>query len=238
MARRKPTTTYTEAVVYLRVSTEWQTESGLGREAQESACRAFAARQGWAVRSVHVDDGLSGKLPIAARPGLAAAVAESHSIGAALLVYALTRAFRSQRECWLTVEDERGEPALPLVSATEPFDLTTAFGRAAFGMLATFARLEADLASDRTVAALAAAKERGTQLGAPSMVERVVDGRREPDPAMVATVRRIRGMRDEGLSLRAIRDRLNVEGVPTARAGGRWHLRTVEVALAVELTAE
>ncbi len=133
--RKTKAAAYTSAVIYLRVSTDHQRMSGLGREAQEAACRAYASRQGWTAASVHVDDGLGGKLPIGERPGLAAAVAASQGPGVAFVVYSLSRAFRTQREAWATVEGDYGEPALPLVSATEPFDLTTAFGRAAFGML-------------------------------------------------------------------------------------------------------
>ncbi len=243
-ARRKPQTP-TAVVIYLRVSTEDQARSGLGREAQEAACRAFCARMGWRLlgppgergeATAFVDDGLSGKLPIGARPGLAAAVEAARGPGVAFVVYSLSRAFRTQRECWMTVEDDRGEPALPLVSATEPFDLTTAFGRAAFGMLATFARLEADLASDRTVAALSAAKARGTRLGAPGMVERVTaKGVREFIPERVEVAREIQALRRQGLSLAAIADELNTRGVPTAKPGARWHKRTVGVAAGLEL---
>ena len=230
-----------QAIIYLRVSTDEQARSGLGREAQEAAARAYCARQGWPVAGVHVDDGLSGKLPVSERPGLRAAIEATHAApGTAFVVYALTRAFRTQRECWSTIEDSHGEPALPLVSASEPFDLTTSFGRASFGMLVTFARLEADLASDRTVAALGAARARGVKLGAPSMVERVTEAvddagkvtlTREVDPGRMAIVREIRAAHEGGASLRAIVADLNARCVPTAKPGARWHVRTVRVAL-------
>ena len=235
--RRKPVTTPTSCVIYLRVSTEEQERSGLGREAQEAACRKYAARQGWEIAAVYVEEGLSGKLPVRERPALAEAIAAANAgPGVAFLVYSLTRAFRTQRECWMTIEDDHGDPALPLVSATEPFDLTTAFGRASFGMLATFARLEADLVADRTVAALDAARARGVVLGAPKMTERVVDGVRETDPAKMAVVLRIQALRAEGLSYAKIAEQLNGEGVASAK-GGRWHVRTVRVALGVEAAA-
>ncbi len=218
----------------MRVSTAGQSESGLGREAQEATCRAYAARQGWTVAGVFVDDALGGKLPVTERPALAAAITAANAgAGVAFLVYSLTRAFRTQRECWLTIEDDHGDPALPLVSATEPFDLTTSFGRASFGMLATFARLEADLVADRTVAALAAARARGQVLGAPPMGVRVVDGVRVEDPAVAASIARIKALRGEGQSYATIAATLNEEGAPTAK-GGRWHVRTVRVALGLE----
>ena len=224
-----PKLAISHAIVYLRVSTEEQARSGLGKEAQEAACRGFCTRLGWEVASIHVDDGMSGKLPVSERPGISAAFAELRP-GRAFVVYSLSRAFRSQRECWMCVEDEHGNPSLPLVSATENFDLTTAFGRAAFGMIATFARLEADLVSERTTAALAAAKERGVRLGSPRMTERMLDGKRVLDPDAVARIRRIAEIYREVGSMERTAEELNRLGVPTSRKG-RWHKRSVGVAL-------
>lgn len=42
---------------------------------------------------------------------------------------------------------------------------------------------------------------------------------------------RIAGLRNEGLSLRAIADRLNAEGVPTPRGGSSWRSSSVQSAL-------
>lgn len=55
------------AVVYLRVSTDEQAESGLGLESQLSACRAAAERLGLAIASIHEDD-VSGGLPLDRHP--------------------------------------------------------------------------------------------------------------------------------------------------------------------------
>jgi DNA invertase Pin-like site-specific DNA recombinase len=216
---------YETAVIYLRVSTEEQARSGLGREAQEAKCRAYCERQGYEVVSVFIDDGRSGKLPVDRRPGLKAAVEHvRRTEGAVLVIYALSRAFRSQGECWRTVdvEQEQWDTALPLVSATEPFDLTTPFGRAALGMLVTFATLEADLASERTRDALAAAKARGVRLGAPSMTELAPE-----------TVARVRELYATGkYSHRSLADHLNATGVSTVKGIGRWWPKTVAAALA------
>lgn len=222
--------TYTSAVIYLRVSTAQQAESGLGLEAQEAACREYAVRQGWAVEGAYRDEGLSGSRAIEQRPGLVAAIDAVRRTGSVLLVYSVSRATRSTPDLYRLVDD-RGGFGMPLVSATEPFDLSTAMGRAFMGMMGVLATLEREQAAERTTAALGAARARGQRLGAPSMTERVEDGVRVQDDAMVARVRYVAQLRAEGLSLRAIAARLNAEQVPTKRAGGRWHLRTVEVAL-------
>jgi DNA invertase Pin-like site-specific DNA recombinase len=62
------------AIIYLRVSTDEQAESGLGLEAQLSACRAAADRQGLAIASIFQDD-VSGGLPLDRRPVLVDAIA-------------------------------------------------------------------------------------------------------------------------------------------------------------------
>jgi site-specific DNA recombinase len=169
-----------------------------------------------------VDDGLSGKLPLAKRPGLAAAVAavKAGAPGCVFVVYAVSRFIRSQKECWALV-DQGGEYALPLVSASEPFDLTTAMGRAFLGMLATFAALESDLASERTTDALAAAKFKGTKLGAPRM----------EDVLPAETIETVKTLYSTGnYSHRSLAAELNERRIPTAQ-GKQWHPRTVRVAL-------
>ena len=54
------------AIIYLRVSTDEQAESGLGLEAQLAACRAAAGRNGWEIASTF-EDAMSGGLPLEKR---------------------------------------------------------------------------------------------------------------------------------------------------------------------------
>ena len=61
-------------VIYLRVSTEEQAESGLGLEAQLAACRAVAERLGADIAAIHQDE-LTGATPLDRRPGLMDAIA-------------------------------------------------------------------------------------------------------------------------------------------------------------------
>jgi DNA invertase Pin-like site-specific DNA recombinase len=127
-------------VLYLRVSTAQQADSGLGREAQLAACTAYAARQGWQVAAVFEDNGKSGRLDADKRPGLAAAMAH----GGLILAYSLSRLGRSTR--MLAELAERYE----IASATESFDTSTPAGRLMIGMLSVFAAFEADLTAERT----------------------------------------------------------------------------------------
>ena len=76
-----PTTTPTEtsnmtnAVAYLRVSTNDQAESGAGLAAQRAAITAYASANNMTITAWYEDAGVSGAAGLEARPGLAAAVA-------------------------------------------------------------------------------------------------------------------------------------------------------------------
>lgn len=198
-----------DAVIYIRVSTDQQAASGLGADAQEQTCRAYAARMGYTVRGVFRDEGVSGKVGMSGRTGLTAAVSALVP-GTCLLVHSLSRFARSQRELWKLLDDPKNP--IPLVSATEPFDLTTAMGRAFMGMLGVIAQLESDLASERTIAALEMARDSGVKLGAVPAENR--------DPGLAAV---IRTLWEAGFQTSyALAEEMNRRGYPAPR-GGRWH---------------
>ena len=101
-------------------------------------------------------------------------------------------------------------------------DLSTAQGEAMAGMLAVFAQWERRVIGERTRDALAVKRAAGVRLGRP--------------PSLPEDVReRIRKMRAAGtpeeMSLTAIAETLNREGVPTARGGARWYPATVRAVL-------
>lgn len=232
----------TGAVIYLRVSTSRQKESGVGIEAQEAECREWCARQGIPVIGTQRDEAVSGKDGLDRRPGLRAVLEQvRENPGCVVVAYSLSRLGRSQRLIW-NLLDDRGEYALPFASATEPFDTSTPMGKAMLGMLAVWSQLQADLISEVTVDALAAVAERGVRLGNPTMIEsRRKDGEevvRFVDPAKVAVVRQVQELYSGGgFSHRSLADHLNAEGTPTAK-GGRWHAKTVRTAIATEIPAE
>jgi DNA invertase Pin-like site-specific DNA recombinase len=88
-----------------------------------------------------------------------------------------------------------------------------------------FAELERALIGERTRAALAAKRASGTRLGRPVSLSEDIR-------------KRIAALRAEGLSLRAIAERLNEEGVSTAHGGALWYASTVgKVLRSLELDA-
>jgi DNA invertase Pin-like site-specific DNA recombinase len=107
-------------------------------------------------------------------------------------------------------------------------------GRFLLTQMASVAELEAGLISERTKAALAAAKARGVKLGNPNGA-RALKGKQVGNKQAVAAVRAnaqhratnlraiVDDLRSQGFtSVRTIATQLNERGILTAR-GGSWH---------------
>ncbi|MHA6668592.1 recombinase family protein [Homoserinimonas sp. A447] len=137
---------------YARVSTSEQSLN-LQRD-------AFAAVN---VERVFEDHGVSGRL--ASRPGLDACL-DFLREGDTLAVYRLDRLGRSTRHTLELLHqlDARG---IGFRSLTESIDTGGPMGRAMITIIAAFAQLEADVSRERTMAGLAAARERGRVGGRP-----------------------------------------------------------------------
>ena len=163
---------------YVRVSTQEQSVSGLGLEAQTQSIRAHVAAHGGALAQLHTDAGLSGTLPPSKRPGLARLLVELERAPrgkTTLLVCRLDRLGRSAREV-LNLEYELRRRGVRLESITEALDSTSPAGRAYLSLLATFAEFEAGLAAERTTAAMRASVTKdGARVGGPTPLGYGVD---------------------------------------------------------------
>lgn len=139
-------------IVYLRVSTERQGRSGLGMEAQRVAVRDYLAGTGCEqiVEFVEVESGTRRD-----RPQLAAALAATRLHRAVLVIAKLDRLSRDAG--FLIGLQKAGVRfiACDMPSASEMV----------VGIMAVVAQAEREMISQRTKAALAAAKARGTVLG-------------------------------------------------------------------------
>lgn len=201
-------------IAYLRVSTQRQGASGLGLEAQREAVRAFGAP---AMEFVEVESG-----KVRNRPELQKAIAEAKKRDCVLVVARLDRLARNAHFLLGLVESGVKVafcdlPDLP-PGPTGKFMLT---------MLAAVAELEGGLISDRTKKALAAARERGTELGANG---KVLAERYRSDAILRArcVMPAIEAVKAAGAeSLGEIADALNRRGV-TSATGGKWHPTSVQ----------
>jgi DNA invertase Pin-like site-specific DNA recombinase len=206
-----------ETVVgYVRVSTDEQAASGAGLDAQRAAITNECIRRGWTLARIE-EDVLSGKS--LRRPGLQRAldacanrevgglvVAKLDRLSRSLIDFAglLTRA---QAEGWNVVALDLG------------VDLSTPSGEFLANVMASAAQWERRIIGQRTKDALAARRADGVQLGRPSSTKAEV-------------AKRIRRMRRNGLTLQAICDKLNAQGVETPRGGLVWRPSSLSAILA------
>lgn len=139
-------------VVYIRVSTRKQGESGLGLEAQQKICGEFIkAHDG--VEVAEFKDVESGTHRD--RKGLADAIAYCKKNGCALVIAKLDRLARDVEFCFKVVNT-----GIEIHFCDMP-QINTLL----LGVFASVAQYERELTSDRTKKALAAKKERGEVTG-------------------------------------------------------------------------
>jgi DNA invertase Pin-like site-specific DNA recombinase len=194
-------------LAYVRVSSEEQADSRAGLEAQRAAIQRECERRGWEIIEVIEDAGFSAK--DLKRPGVRAALEELERGRAdALVVAKLDRLSRSMLD-FTAVMAKAQKQGWALVALDCAVDTTTPAGEAMAHVLATFAQFERRLIGQRTREALAVKKKQGVRLGRPHSIS----------PRLA---RRIRSMRSRGMTLQAICDKLNAQGVPTPRGGKTW----------------
>lgn len=212
------------AIALLRVSTTRQGRSGLGLEAQRAAVQEYLARTSCALLEelVEIETGTSKRR----RPILTQAIERCRLTGATLVIAKLDRLARNVAFVSGLMESGVDFVALDVPQAT-PFTIH---------ILAAVAEHEAKIISQRTRAALAAAKARGRKLGNPAQGARNLrahDGR----PLALAAIRANADRRAASLaalvrellpgrSLRQLAAAMNDRHIRTPR-GGRWHAASV-----------
>jgi DNA invertase Pin-like site-specific DNA recombinase len=147
---------YGKFVSYYRVSTDRQGRSGLGLEAQTEAVeqRLNGGRWQLVAEFVEIESGRRAK-----RPQLDAALAACKKHKAKLVVAKLDRLSRNVSFLLKLIDS-----GVEVLFADLP-ELNGAIGRFMLTTMASVAELEAGLISERTKAALKAAKARGVRLG-------------------------------------------------------------------------
>jgi DNA invertase Pin-like site-specific DNA recombinase len=210
-------------VAYLRVSTAEQGRSGLGLEAQRAAIIAFAEREGFDVVAEYVET-MSGKGADALerRPQLAAALADAKRRRCSVAVSKLCRLSRDVAFIAGLMVNRTPFIVTELGPNVDPFTLH---------IYAALSEQERRLISERTKAALKAAKARGVELGSPVLREVAAPinerRKREADELAALVGPMIAEIESTGAkSLRAIAAVLNERGVKSAR-GGLWSADTV-----------
>jgi DNA invertase Pin-like site-specific DNA recombinase len=177
---------------------------------QVEAIAEFCARQGWQLVGLVRDAGMPGHRRNG-RPALRYAIDKFRSGDATCLVVAeLTRLSSSIADLG-EVLDILEQAGARLVSLTPAIDTGTRSGHAAIRVVTSISSWERARRAEMTSAARAKAIN-------PQTIE----------PKLK---RRIRRMRGAGMTLQAIADALNDEGVPTVRGGAEWRPSSVQAAL-------
>ncbi|KRE07165.1 resolvase [Bosea sp. Root381] len=214
-------------IAYYRVSTARQGRSGLGIEAQRHAVHKYLNGGQWALVSeiVEVESGKRSD-----RPQLAAALAACRLHKATLVIAKLDRLARNVAFVSTIMESNVDFVAVDFPTAN----------RLTIHILAAVAEHEALAISERTKAALAAAKARGVRLGGyRGRSGTSADCERARAAQTAAADQRasdlagtIHAIQAEGYrSLRAIGLELTRRGIPTLR-GGAWSSSQVSNVLA------
>jgi DNA invertase Pin-like site-specific DNA recombinase len=200
-------------VAYYRVSTDRQGQSGLGLEAQRKAVADYLEGGAWELvgEFTEVESGKKSD-----RPELGMAIEACRKHRARLVIAKLDRLSRN-----LAFIATLMESGVEFVAADMPFA-----NKLTIHILAAVAEHEREAISERTKAALAAAKARGTRLGNPNptyALNRMRAARRAQIDRYTANILPIiREVQAAGhSSFNAIAGQLDARKVATAR-GGRW----------------
>jgi DNA invertase Pin-like site-specific DNA recombinase len=208
-----------QIVSYLRVSTARQGASGLGLEAQRAALLTYANGGGHRLVNEYVEVESGSK---AERPQLAAALAACKLHRATLVIAKLDRLARN-----VAFIANLMDGGVDFIACDMPHA-----NRLTLHLFAAIAEHEREMISQRTKAALAAAKARGVKLGNPNGAAHLLKGcqraaaqslsRRRADSAshLTAVSPVISELMGQGVtSCRSIAIALNKVGVPTVSHG-------------------
>jgi DNA invertase Pin-like site-specific DNA recombinase len=223
-------------IAYYRVSTQKQGDSGLGLDAQKEAVTRYLNGGRWNLvdEFTEIETGKNNN-----RPVLAQALAACRLHRATLIVAKLDRLARNTKFLLTVVEGSGDKGVVFCDLPTIPEGPT---GKFILTQMASVAELEAGLISQRTKAALAAAKARGTLLGrrdgeiakyAAKGLQASIQARQRTSQSRIQDILpTIEALKGAGYtSLRQLAAGLNERGISAPR-GGEWSAAQVQRILA------
>lgn len=206
-------------VIYYRVSTKSQGESGLGLAAQERDVNLFLSTysdQPYEIITT-ITDVKSGKGSLSDRPQLQAAIDLAKKHNATLLVAKLDRLSRDVETIAHVIK--RTEIKIACMPNADNFQIH---------IYAALAQQERDFISTRTKAALAETKAKGTKLGSQRPdIKAMNQGKKDAAQERAEKYRyEFKEMKNNGYTMRKMVESLNNRNVKTS-AGGEWSLTQV-----------
>ena len=177
-----------KVALYSRVSTENQSV-----DMQLSDLRRYCDQRGFEIYKEYCDQGISGTKD--RRPALDELMADARKLKfTALVVWRFDRFARSTKHLITALEEFR-HLGIDFISYQENIDTSSPLGKAIFTIVSAIAELERSIIVERVKAGIRRAKENGKRLGRPKRMD--------------LDVEELRKMRNQGLSLKKIGDRVN-----------------------------
>jgi len=191
--------TMKRVALYARVSTK---NNGQDPETQLVALREYVTARGLEIVGEYVDVGISGAKD--RRPELEKLMVDAkRQRFDAVLVARFDRFARSVRHLVMAL-DEFNSLGIHFISLSEAIDTSTPMGKMVFTVIAAVAELERELIRERVLMGLERARKQGKKLGRPVGTK--------------ADLRKIRRLKGQGASVRAIADQLGVSKSTISRA--------------------
>ena len=214
------------AIGYVRVSSAPQAKDGKdGFPRQRAAILAYCKGKRIELVEEHEDAGVSGTVPIEGREGLSKALERCGELGVSMLV--VERADRLGRDLIVSEMAVRAfaEAGVSVVTADTGENITEAGNDPSRKLIRQVLNAVAEYERSALVAKLRAARDRKRRNGGHS-VGCYGFGRHPEKPAEQTTLKRIAELRQAGLTMATIAERLNAENL-ASRSGRPWTAGTV-----------
>ena len=201
---------YMKIYAYVRVSTDYQTESGAGLSAQKDACRQWAEKQGIEITTVFSDEGVSGSTNLEKRPSLMEAINLLHK-GDILIVAKRDRLGRDIIHVAMieAAINRKGARVISVAGeGTCSEDPSSILMRR---MIDAFAEFERNIICERTKVAMQAKKKKNERVGhIPFGLRLSKDGiHLEECPKEQRILNQIQELKNRGFSIRKIAEEMN-----------------------------
>ena len=216
-----------KVVGYVRVSTEEQAKSGLGREAQIKKIKAYCDLYNAELIDIIIDNGVSGKT--LNRDGLNKIIKmfQENTVDG-VVVAKLDRLTRSVSDMGLLVNKIFKNKEL--ISVSENIDTRTASGRLVLNVLVSVAQWERETIVERTKDALKAKRERGEKTGGdiPFGYD-VLNGKLIYNDEEQKVINYIKRLRKKGYGYKRIANMLNNKGLKTKKGKSFSHMQVKRI---------
>ena len=214
---------------YARVSTVQQASDGESLDVQQRVIAGYAQMHGLTIDKVFAERGVSGSKPLGDRPQGAALLGVLKP-GDVVITPKLDRMFRSALDA-LDVLGRLKQGGISLHMIDLGGDTTgNGVSKLIFTILSAVAEAERDRTRERIAEVKRDQRQRGRYLGGTPPFGWCVGAAGElvPVPEQQTAIKRMRRLKDHGLALRTIADKMTAAGVPISHVGVKKALAAVD----------